>query len=302
MLADIRREINEPASEGFLTDHENIAYLNRAQDQVFKRIEEADQNFFEDTDQSLGFVADQEEYELPARLWNRKITRVVQTDVNLPDGRELKYLPFQKAKSYVLAGSLLWQNGNPEASAYYIRDQKIGIKPTPKRTVAGNILLHFIRLIHEMHWAQVGSPAASSFTMPVSTVATPPYLKAGRISTTAGYYVGARIRILTGPDRGLERRITAYSAATRVATIDTAWTPANVSNEDYVILSPIPEEYHNLLYQLAMLKCAKKAKDTVAYQAAKAEAGELWQQLETTIVPRHQDGSRHVLPPEDDWE
>lgn len=298
MLADMRREYNQPSAEGYLSDHEMAAYINRAQDQIVTRILEADRNFFEDSDQSLGFISGQEEYDLPRQIWNRKITRVTQTDVNPPDGFELTYRPFQQAKREGGAG---WPAGQ-EASIYYLRDQKIGIKPTPQRTVSANLLIHFLRKVQELHWAQVESPGATSFTMPTSTVATPPYLKAGRISTEQNYYVGARIRMIGGTDRGLERRITAFDVATRIATIDSAWTPANVQNQDYVILTPIPDEYHQLLYKIALLQCGKKGRDAQAYQFSKSEAADLWMQMESSIGPRHQDKSRHVPPPVDDWE
>lgn len=301
MIADIRREINQASSDGFLSSHEIAAFINRGQDAMVTRIMEADQNFFEDTDQTLGFVADQEEYDLPAKVQNRKLTLVKRTDLNVPDGKILEYMPFQQAKRLLGAGGALADIVTSD-EVYYLRGNKIGIKPTPKITVATNLLLHYLQLPHELHWAQVDSPTGTTFRMPTSTTATPPYLKAGRISTTPNYYIGAKIRILSGTDRGLERTITAYNVATRFATIDSAWTLGNVQNQDYVILSPIPDEHHNLLYQLGLMKSAKKAKDNVAYAMAKDEVAAAWSLFDSNIGPRHQDGPRHVQMPDDEFE
>ena len=293
MIADIRREINQPASDGFLSNHEIAAFINRGQDTMAARIMEADQNFFDESDQTLGFIANQDEYDLPARLQNRKLTLVKRTDVNLPDGLTIDYMPFQDARRlYGVSGPIA------DPLVYYLRNQKLGIKPTPRVTVAANLLINYLMLPHELHWAQVDSPTGTTFRMPTSTVATPPYLKAGRISTTPNYYVGAKIRILGGTDRGLERTITAFDVATRFATIDSAWTQGNVSNQDYVILTPIMAELHNLLYQLGLMKCAKKAKDREAYQTAKDEIAATWGIIDT-IIPRHQDGPRHIPLPDD---
>lgn len=293
MIADIRREINQPATDGFLSNHEIAAFINRGQDMIAARMMEMDQNFFEDTDQTLGFVANQEEYDLPAKVQNRKITLVKQTDVDLPDGRTLDYMQFQLAKKRYGVSSPI-----ADPAVYYLRGQKLGIKPIPKANVSTNILIYFLMLPHELHHAQVGAPGATSFTMPMATTGSSPLLKAGRISTTPNYYIGAKIRVITGTDRGLERTITAFDVATRVATIDSSWTPANVQNQDYVILSPIPPEHHNLNYQIGLMKAAKKAKDKEAYATAKDEIAATWGLLDT-VIPRHQDGPRHISLPDD---
>lgn len=43
------------------------------------------------------------------------------------------------------------------------------------------------------------------------------------------YFNGAKIKILTGPGAGQERRVTGYEGGTRKVTIDTAWNPLPVS-------------------------------------------------------------------------
>src|SRR3989344_5361885 len=98
LITDIRRELNEPSATGYFSDSELAAYVNRGQDLMSAKIIESDQNFFEESDQTLGFVANQEEYELPAALWDRKITKVTRTDLSSP--KQLSKIRFQEKDHY----------------------------------------------------------------------------------------------------------------------------------------------------------------------------------------------------------
>ena len=296
MVADIRREINQSADAGSVSNSELMAYLNRGQDLLITKIVEADANFFEESDQTLGFIANQEEYELPAALWDRKITRITRTDLTEP--RQLSRIRFQEKDSYTSANVFLSGNAT-DGSVYYIRGNKIGIKPTPSLTIAANILVHYVSMPHELHWAEVGSPATTTFVMPTATTGSSPLMKGGRVSTTPNYYVGARIRILGGTDRGLERKITAFTVATRTATIDSAWTAANVQHQQYVILSQIPVDYHDGIYQYGLMRASKKLGDRERFQMAADDWARVWNSLINTIEPRAYDENQHVRPPVD---
>lgn len=296
MIVDIRREINEPVAVGHLSDLEITAYVNRAQDLMASKITEADQNFFEESDQSLGFILNQEEYDFPARINDRKITRVTRTDLAQP--KQLMRIRFQEKDRYHSI-SVFLSGSDIQGDVYYLRGNKIGIKPTPLQTIAANILIHYIDLPKELHWADVGSPTGTTFIIPTATTGAAPIMRGGRVSTTPNYYIGSKIRILTGTDRGLERTITAFDVATRTATINTAWTSANVSNQQYVILTPIPVEYHDGLYQYALMKSCKKKGDRERFSLAKDEFDRIWNSLINTIEPRSFDENQHVRPPVD---
>lgn len=296
LITDIRRELNEPSATGYFSDSELAAYVNRGQDLMSAKIIESDQNFFEESDQTLGFVANQEEYELPAALWDRKITKVTRTDLSSP--KQLSKIRFQEKDHYHSASVFLSGSGT-DGEVYYLRGNKMGVKPTPTTTIATNLLIHYVFHPHELHWAEVGSPDSTTFVMPTATTGSSPLMKGGRVSTTPNYYVGARIRILGGTDRGLERKITAYNVATRTATIDSAWTAGNVQHQQYVILSPVPLEYHDGLYQYALMRAAKKKGDVTRYEMASGDWARAWDTLVNTIEPRNFDENAHVRPPID---
>lgn len=299
IVVDIRREFDQPEAVGRIGNNEVAAFVNRGHELLSQKIVEADQNFFEESDQTLGFVADQEEYDIPAAVQDRKITRITRTDQSSP--HPLRRIRFQEKDQYANTDVFNASSGI-DGAVYYIRGTKLGLKPTPKTTIATNIKIYYIAQPHELHWAEADSPTATTFRMPTATSGASPIMKAGRVSTTPNYYIGAKIRVLTGTDRGLERTITAFNVATRFATIGTSWTQANISNQQYVILSPIPVEYHDLLCQYAIMKLSQKIGDTQRFQVAK----EFWtngmDSLINTIEPRSYDENQYVRPPVDGWD
>jgi hypothetical protein len=130
-----------------------------------------------------------------------------------------------------------------------------------------------------------------------------PDLLAGRTSAEAGYYVHERIRLVTGTEIGFEATITAYDPKTRMATLDVAWpgTPSNRDGEEFVFLSPIPEEFHSLLTWYATASLPTKSRDSEMFALSKAQAKELEEQLINSIEPRSLDHSRHVRTAPDDY-
>ena len=301
MIQDARRELNQPVNAGSISDHEFTAYGNHAQRLIASKIMEADQNFFEQSDQTLGFVKSQEEYLLPAFLWDRKITRVTRTDLSEP--KQLHYIRFQEKEHYHSA--TLFSSGTAlSGEVYYLRNNYLGLKPTPQSTIAKNILIHYLRLPHEMHLAQMKTVTSTTMTMPLATTGAAPLMQAGRLANTPNYYVGARLRVLANlivNGRGFETEITAFNVSSRLATVDTAF-PSDIANGDhvqYVVLSAIPEEYHEIIYQTMLMKGAKKLNKKDVFAMAGENLRGLWENLVNTIEPRHFDENQHVRPPVD---
>ena len=192
-----------------------------------------------------------------------------------------------------------------QGGVYYIRGNKIGFKPTPQVSPSTpNIDITFVRKVAHMLWAEVGSAdnggagGVGRFTIP--NTGAP--LKAGRASTEADYYNHERIRLITGAEVGFEATVTAYDPKTRVATLDTAWpgTPGDLNGNEFVFLSPIPEEYHPLLMWYATAFLPTKSRDSEMYALATKTMEELEEQLVNTIDPRAFDENRHVRSAPDD--
>src|SRR3990167_3883985 len=81
-IADARSLLNEPSGVGHITDHELAKWGNEAQKMLANSIQEDDANFFEESDQSIGFTANTEEYDLPEVCRDRIITKVTRTDLS----------------------------------------------------------------------------------------------------------------------------------------------------------------------------------------------------------------------------
>ncbi len=301
-IADARSLLNEPSGVGSVTDHELAKWGNEAQKLLATQIQAADANFFEESDQSLGFTADTEEYDLPDVCRDRIITKVTRTD--LSERVPIDPIRFQERDIYQQSG-LVYTGANGEGRYYYLRGNKIGFKPTPRTTIAANVLIHYLQLPHDLMYGLLGTAASSNvtsttFKMPNSTtVASSLYVKAGRLSTQPNYYVNARIRVLDGTDRGLERKITAYNVATQFATIDTTWTVANVDSKNFVILSPLKAEYKQAMFHYMLMMAGLKKKNAELYKMGEAEWGRVYSTLLETASLRSMEGNQYVHPPAD---
>jgi hypothetical protein len=301
-IADARSLLNEPSGVGSATDHELAKWGNEAQRFLATAIQASDANFFEESDQSLGFIADQEEYDLPAVCRDRIITKMTRTD--LSERVPIDPIPFQQRDIYQQSG-LLYTGSNGEGRYYYLRGNKLGLKPTPKTTVSANILIHYLQLPHDLHYGVLGASSDSNvttttFKMPTSTSSSAnPYLKAGRLSTKPNYYVNARIRIITGSALGTERKITAFNVATQFATIDSAWTVADVENKEYVILSPLRDEYKSAMFHYMVMMAGIKKKNPELIAMGSGEWNRVYEDLLETAKIRSLDGNQYVQPPAD---
>lgn len=328
-IQDIRSELNEPVNSGLVTDHQLVALLNRSQDLIYTKVVESDQNYFEDSDQSIGFIANQEEYQLPAKIWDRKISRITRMDLSMP--KQLTPIRFQEKERYHAANVFL-SGSDTDGDVYYLRDNFLGLKPTPKFTYTpngtvnqplglGNILVHFIRKLPELHVAEALNPTSTTFTIPstagrASTLGTG-VMRAGRCSTEPNHYVGCRLRFIGSAfqnpppqpgfidgdnTRGAEVTVTAFNVQTKQITFTPALsfsTLGYASFPVYVVLSQIPVEHHDLMYQYVVMRVAKMKGDVERYGAARAVFNDLWMGLINTIEPRRYDENQHVRTPID---
>ena len=301
-IADARSLLNESSSGGSVSDHELAKWGNEAQNRLANAIMAADANFFEESDQSLGFIADQEEYDLPSVCRDRVISKITRTD--LAERVPIDKIPFQERDIYQTSG-LIYTGSNGEGRYYYLRGNKLGLKPTPKSTVSANILIHYVQLPHDLMYGLLGTDAANvtttTFKIPSSTTtASSLYIKAGRLSTKPNYYVNARIRILTGTNgRGIERKITAWNVATGFATIDSAWTVADVHTQDFVILSPLRDEYKSAMFHYMVMMAGIKKKHAELIAMGSQEWNRVYEDLLETAKLRALDGNQYVHPPAD---
>ncbi len=303
MIQDARRELNMAVGDKQIADDELAAFLNRGQDIMASKVIEADMNFFEESDATIGFVAEQEEYNLPEEVRNQRISRISRIDLVTP--KPLTRIRFQEKDQYS-STSILVAGGDTNAGVYYLRGQRIGLKPTPKITLTANLLINYIRLPAELHWAEAESLTANTLIQPTEKAPDDPspVLLAGRASSEPTYYVGTRLRFITLDKKsyGSTHEITAWDVATRKITFTPAVDLSDVSYGEfleYCILTPIPDEYHQGMYAYMMMQAADKLGDAARFKMAEKAFKVVMDNLDNTIEPRVFDENLHVRPPVD---
>ncbi|NNB93035.1 hypothetical protein HI113_03805 [Corallococcus exiguus] len=77
---------------------------------------------------------------------------------------------------------------------------------------------------------------------------------ASSASEVDGYYTGMEVRLTAGPGAGQRRRITAYTGATRVATVEPAWSPSPTNESHYEVTDTLDVVRERLGMSLEELK------------------------------------------------
>lgn len=126
---------------------------------------------------------------------------------------------------------------------YYLFEQQIRFGTA---TALGNG--RYCRVYHiptsmDLHRATATAGAATTITLGTNGLAT----TLGKISKINNYYQGAYIEIISGTGLGQINKVLSYNGTTLVATMAEAWVTTPDSTSVYSIVSPIPEDYTELL-------------------------------------------------------
>lgn len=293
MISMARVEANCPGTGGSVTDSEVAFYLNRGKDFLAQRIIKADMKYFEQ-DELLSFVANQAEYDIPRIFKDGKISLVERLAAGGTVEGTLEYIRFQDKEEWTV-------QEHPHLTSpwvYYLRERKVGFRPVPSATESNAVRVYGPQFPHDLIWLALPASGHSTttFTLPVSGSD----LKAGKPHLETDYYKNALFLSITGSNAGVERKCTAYNATTRTVTLESAWSVAVA--DQVVLLSKIPEEYHDALVQFAVARIAKKKPDEAVYKLAAANFRDLAESMVSSIQPRHIDRPDVIPYPEDDWE
>jgi len=291
MIQAIRRRANQPTNSGLVTDSELAQYVNFGQDMVVNKIVEADEGYFEDQDSSLGFVADQREYDLPERVRGRVISLIERTDITSPV--PLREIRFQDRERYA-RNSLNLLLGSDERF-YYLRGQKLGVVPTPDSTIANNLRLSFIRRPAELSYGTVASGTSTTLTLP----ATP---TAGTTWQIDDYYNSDSVYIVSGTGAGQRRDVSDYVGSTRTLTLSSAWSTTPDTTSMYSFISPIPEQYHEILVAYAVRAIHQKDLNRDGIATWNETLGTLLGLLLTSIETRVTDEAKYIRSTNDNME
>jgi hypothetical protein len=278
-------------NKGEWSDDEILRWLNRADLHLTKKILEASEQYYEETDTSLGFIDGQREYDISGifggRLW--KVTAVERTDVNTQNRFLFALDQFQDQQQY--EGTSIAALVVPFRDRFYIRGKFIGILPTPDSTVANNLKIYFNFLPAKMHVAKAGATPSTNQTT-TFTMSASPIL--GTIIRTTDYYKGAVVEITSGQGIGQRRTITAFNRTTLVATVDSAWDTGGVPNQEtvYEIAPQTLDAYQEVMTLYAVKGLL--AKENEQYRRYEALYNEQYADLINTIRDRQTSEARRV--------
>lgn len=297
-LSRIRAGVNMPAGDGRLRNTQLAAFWNEAGDMIAKRMIQHDQKHFEVFD-SIDVVSGTQEYDIPRHIDDQRITLVERLDAS---GEVIEspvdFIRFQEKERYRFTASP-WINRR----AAYIRGRKIGLVPPPSESVTAGLKVYGTQHPHDELWGDIDSDSltTTTFLIPESPVSEGGKLRAGYCHTEANYYVNAKVRILTGTSgRGIERTITAFNATTRLATIDSAWTAADVTGQEFVIKNSIPDEYGDARVGYVIRQVGIVMKDQTLVKIGTDLWAEWKGEVVADITPRRMDQSQNMEIPQDD--
>ena len=218
MVEQVSQNVRDPSHRGF-----SIAWigdrLNEAKRRIANAIRQAQANFFK-KQATVNVTVGVEEYDLPLDMPPDGLTGVEPLYTSY--ARSRYYISYRE-RNKVITGA------EKHFSAYHDgRRNRLVLKPTP--TEAETVTVIYQRSSIEMQYGNPDSMTANTIQLPLTPTM-------GRQYLAENYPVGAFCLISGGSALGDMRQITSYAVATRLATVDAAWTAfSSFANMQYEIL------------------------------------------------------------------
>ncbi len=176
-------------------------------------------------------------------------------------------------------------------TTYLLYDDQISFDPTVDISASYYVRLFYLQSAPKLHRAVAGGGGANTITFGTNGLAT----TLGTIVNLDNYYQHMRVEIESGNGAGEVKRITQYNATTKVATVDSNWSTQPNTASVYSIVSPIKEDYQELLALGAVFRAKGiKVEDDVSvpgtiYQAIMAD-------MTNNLERRNHQAPRRVVP------
>lgn len=173
---------------------------------------------------------------------------------------------------------------------YYLFDDKIVFEPSSSLNSSVYGRLFYSPQAPDLHRGIAQSGGVNTITL-ANVAATETVGEPRKIDN---YYQGMRIEIILGPGVGQLKRIVSYDGTTQVATVESNWSTQPDATSHYSIVSPIQEDYHELMVLGAALRAKgiKVEDDTTGigavYMALRSD-------MDNALEKRNQQSNRRVV-------
>lgn len=296
----IRSYVDEPnANASDWTNEELLDYVNMEHRHLFSVV----RNLYEDwflRKYVTATVASQYEYLIPMECLNLRRVEYIksegvsgsspnytvdETKADPEEVQEVELSGKDNLRHYTSSNRVVRTNG------YYIYDDYIQFLPDSRLDGSS----WYIRLYY--------LPTAPDLHRGLATGGTTAYIQfaSNSVSSTLGvvrnidnYYQGCYVEIISGTGLGQIRKISTYAGSTARATVTPAWTTAPDTSSHYSIVSPIKEDFQELLALGAVLR-AKGIKVEDTTDSVAQVYGALTQDMISSMERRSHQTPRRVI-------
>lgn len=256
----IRSYVDEPSADASdWTDEELLDYINMEHRHLFAKI----RNLYEDWFMRVlvfPTVLAQYRYVLPRECVNvRRVEYLSASGVsgtspnyvvdeekaNPEEVQEVEISGKDNLRHYTSSNRVVRTNG------YNLYDDElVFLKDSRLDGTQYYVRVFYLPTAPDLHRGEATSGAASTITLALNSATT----TLGRVSNVENFYQGMYVEIISGTGEGQIRRIKTYAGSTRIATIEPNWTTNPAGDSRYSIVSPIKEDYHELLALGAVMR------------------------------------------------
>lgn len=295
----LRSYLDEPnADASDWIDEELLDYVNMEHRHLFSTI----RNLYEDwfmRKYVFPLVASQYEYTLPRDCINvRKVeylksegvsgsspNYVVDEVVSDPEEvQEVELSGKDNIRHYTSSNRVVRTNG------YYMIDDTLTFLPDSRLGSSWYGRIYYLPTAPDLHRATAQAGASTTITLGANGATT----TLGTVSGIDNYYQYCFIEIISGTGSGQIRRISKYDGASKVATVEVAWSTTPDSSSVYSIVSPIKEDFQELIALGAAMR-AKGIKVEDDTTGISTMYGALLEQLNRSMERRNHQNPRRVI-------
>jgi len=249
MITSLRYYLDEP-TEGYWKDVELIDRLSDSSKRVTRVISGQDPTFFMATT-NISFVADTSLYDLPrnARLGSRWDHAIKKDSA----GTVQDFVFDMRLRDRVIGDQLQVGNSSVLFSIAY-QGSQMRVSPTPSAALTSAIELVYIPVFSDIQQGTVLAATSTTLTLPSS----PTVARVGSPSIFDDDN-GMEIIIVSGTGVGQKREITDYTGGSTLQCTVAAWDTTPDTSSTYAIISPVPDDFHDVVVLDAALAAGAKS-------------------------------------------